>query len=176
MIKIDSQHFIIGIFAVLLIVSVSGCTSSDNSTSYSGSTKVYSWEGVTFNIPSSWEANESSNAMGPTVYFYDPQKSEYQLIVTKIDTITYNSAEEAANADIKTFKEIDSYESSRNFTVNGTTAYEVVTTPGSESEKLVSVYIEPKSGQIYVIKIGGTSEDISQQRQYLNLVLNSFKA
>lgn len=179
--KIDSNHIFAALGIVLLVIFVSGCSSSD-STTYSGPTKVYSWQGVTFNIPSSWEANETNSQYLSRVFLYDPQKSKSQGVLVMKITLTNESSimgkqtiQDYVNSQINYSKKGDSFVSTRNFTVNGVSAYEVITSPGGENTRMVSVYIEPKTGQDYVITILDTPQNVEQWRQYLNLVLNSFK-
>jgi len=172
----DLKHIIIGISIVLLAVAISGCSS--DSSNYNGPTKTYTWQGTTFNIPSSWEVNESSSQ----VFLYDPQKSKTKgVIVMKIQLSNESSImgkesfQDYVNNQIEGAKRLEWYVSHRNFTVNGMTAWEVITKPGGENTRLINVYIEPKSGQVYSISILDTPQDVEQWRQYLNLVLNSFK-
>jgi hypothetical protein len=79
------------------------------------------------------------------------------------------------NNQINSSKKSDSFVSTRNFTVNNMNATEVITSPGGENTRMVSVYIEPKIGQDYVIIILDTPQNVEQWRQYLNMILNSFK-
>ncbi len=166
---------IIGIISVLvLIVAMSGCTSSNS----------YSGNGVSFNYPSEWkELNVSPpNLVGVG----DPNSVDNQTknvnTVVAIQKTAIPAGQTLKQVYDTTYQEFAQTDSSfktvsdTTMTVDGTTAYvntHLINVDGVQKQEQAVWLL--KNGYAYVILCGALPSQFSSQQANFNMIINSFK-
>ncbi len=167
------------------IVGISGCTdlTSQNNT--------YSKNGISFNYPSNWQEGDPSQLLkGEIVSLVDPNSTNsdkatlngkaYTSVVvgtkslSKGDTIkNYYNGLVKQGLNYQNYKRI----SSREFTLNGQTAYEIVYTcklDNGQTGKTREVFTEI-NGKVYDISCVSLVSDFDKNKGNFDMIINSFK-
>lgn len=172
--------FVIAILAIIVLAF--GCT--DNPLTVS--TKIYSFNGISFNYPESWEEIKNIKTANAIVDYGDPNSVDAAtgsvntlVLIQKVPLPAGHTLKQSYDATYAQYAASNSSHqqiSDKTINVNGQTAYEKThkISAGGVTKQERVVWLE-KNGIIYVILCGTLPDTFNAQQANFDAIINSFK-